>query len=170
MRYVRFLKTPRIATDKSLTKAHIHCLITITSDLGDSFLPLDVALSAELLDSESGDVIVWRTVQWMAGFRSLPVMLPLSKTRGPQSLVVRINVNPKSSYDELGRLSREEYRGVVAAWSAPLEPAHGLIEAKRLVERRFRSHNEVFSIFEETGESIARHLWYSVSMFEDGLA
>lgn len=162
MRYVRFLKTPRIIEKKDSPKAHVQCLITITSDLGDSFLPCDVTLSAELLSSaDKEEIIVWRTVEWKSGMRTLPIILPLSQTRPTWPVRVRVGVDSKSKLDEFEKLLNEECRGVVSAWSAPLDPTRGEKEADKLVERRFSSsEGKDVCVWEETGESIARHLWY----------
>ena len=185
MRYVRFLKTPRVVQDKNRPSAHVSCLITITSDLGDSFLPYNLSLSAELIrhltppsisaseddpnrealdsDPEALDlldnVITWKTIQWKAGMRSLPIVIPLSrnyKQNGP--LVVRIGTEAKANYDELDKLLQQESRGVVSAWSAPFNLEDESL-VSRTVERRFRIGNRTHRILEETGESIARHLW-----------
>lgn len=159
MRYVRFLKTPRTVTEKSTGRRQISCLITITSDLGDSFLPHDVQLSAELLTSgPSEDIKIWQSVQWKSGMRSLPITFPATKNPGPSRLRVRIGVEPKSTLDEYTNLLEEESCGVVSAWSSEVSLSSA-VEAEKLVERRFKVSNGEIRILEETGESIARHLW-----------
>ena len=184
MRYVRFLKTPRIVQDKNRPSAHVSCLITITSDLGDSFLPCRIGLSAELIQDRpavnlsdgdtnsepqsppaevptiANNVITWKTIQWTEGMRSLPVTIPLSrnyKQNGP--LIVRIGTEPKSNHDELEKLLLPESRGVVSVWSAPFN-LRDETSVSRTVERRFQIGDRVHRILEETGESIARHVWY----------
>jgi len=94
--------------------------------------------------------------------RSLSVTLPLS-TKSPRKwpILVRVGVEPKSEHDDLDSLHQDCY-GVVSAWSADLDPTQGLYEAEKIVQRRFKDHGNPIYIFEETGESIARHLWYSV--------
>jgi hypothetical protein len=161
MRYIRFLKTPRLVAQKNTPRSEVCCLITITSDLGDSFLPYDIQLAAELVacaESEE-DVLVWRTVQWTGGMRSLPIAIPLPKSFQASSsrLRVRVGVEPKRRHDEYASLSEQDARGVLSAWSATFTPN---VEAQRLVERRFMlPKGSISSIWEETGESIARHLW-----------
>jgi hypothetical protein len=161
MRYIRFLKTPRVVTEKGTSKKQISCLITITSDLGDSFLPYDIQLSAELLSTQpSEEVLVWRTVQWSAGMRTLPVTFPLIKNRASSKLRIRVGTEPRSTQDEYNKLSDEGACSVVSAWSSIFEPSATVGDAEKLVERRFNlSHGLIVSIYEETGESIARHLW-----------
>lgn len=162
MRYVRFLKTPRIAAAKNSQRKDVTCLVTITSDLGDSFLPNDVQLCAQLLlcTPVEEHVLVWTTVQWTSGMRSLSIAIPLPKHHAlaSSSLRVRIGTEPGNSYDDYAALAEEDVRGVVSATS----PAFTLDkEAPKLAERRFRLSNDSnLCIWEETGESIARHLWY----------
>ncbi|KAF2645454.1 hypothetical protein P280DRAFT_417219 [Massarina eburnea CBS 473.64] len=165
MRYIRFLKTPRIVHEKNSPKTHISCLITITSDLGDSFLPQDITLSAELLHvgkhGHQEDVVLWKSVTWTSGMRVLPITLPLSKSHNAWPLRVRIGVAPKSEYDNFGELVEERgWRGVVSAWSGLVDVTQGVEVAENFVKRRFDVGVEgALEIFEETGESIARHLW-----------
>lgn len=160
MRYIRFLKPPRITLEKNTSRPQLHCLITITSDLGDSFLLHDLALSAELLDAETEEIIVWKTVQWTGG-RSLPITFPLSKSRSDRPVKVRIGVEPKAQFDDFSKLLDEDSRGTVSAWSAALVPSASGNETVKLVGRRFEICDGVqVNVWEETGESIARHLWY----------
>jgi hypothetical protein len=171
MRYIRFLKTPRIVAEKGSSKSHVYCLITITSDLGDSFFPHDVELAAELLapknnsrgsqessDEEQEEVLVWRTVKWTAGMRTLGITLPLKKSYASRPLQVRVGLEPQNSYDVFDDLSQPDAHGIVSAWSAPFN-IEGRKEAEKLVQRRFKIGRKVLRIWEETGESIDRHLW-----------
>jgi hypothetical protein len=185
MRYIRFLKPPRVVHDKQRPSAHVSCLITITSDLGDSFLPYKLTLSAELIQNErctsntalgpdptsdsqlaaseillsTNNVRAWKTVQWNEGMRSLPITLPLSRDyKGQGPLVVRIGTEPKSTSDDFHRMLLEDSRGVASIWSAPFNLPPGS-SASSTVERRFRIGPHIHRIFEETGESIARHVW-----------
>lgn len=165
MRYVRFLKTPRVVSEKGTSKKQISCLVTIASDLGDSFLPYDIQLSAELLlVAPQEEVLVWQTLRWNAGMRCLPITFPWTKSRATSTLRVRLGVEPKVTYDEYSSFSDDGIRGVTSAWSADFEAQESSHEAEKLVERRFRlASGSTVAILEETGESIARHLWYLTS-------
>ncbi|KAH9860499.1 hypothetical protein J1614_011830 [Plenodomus biglobosus] len=161
MRYVRFLKTPRIVLDdKPASRPHVWCLVTITSDLGDSFLPCHVQLSAELLAGESHDnekVLVWASVQWTQGMRSLPIRLPLPKSAiSSSSLRLKVGTASKSTCDDYQSLASQHSASVVSAWSAPFSQS---LEAPRLAERRLQLASSTLCVWEETGNSIARHLW-----------
>jgi hypothetical protein len=161
MRYIRFLKTPRVVVEKGTQRKQILCLITVTSDLGDSFLPYDVQLSAELLSSRPTEkVIAWKNIQWSAGMRSLPVTFPLITSLGSSGFRVKVGVEPKSTHDEYSKLSDEGTCSVVSAWTSEFDPFAAHDNAEKLVERRFKLSNGLdITICEETGESIARHLW-----------
>lgn len=160
MRYIRFLKPPRVVTVKSTSKQEISCLVTIASDLGDSFLPHDIQLSAELLSGPSDEVVVWRTVQWSAGMRTLPITFPLANTRKSSKLRVRVGFGSKLKCDEYSMLSEDGACGVLSAWSSSFGVSAPTSEASKLVQRRFRlPSGSVVTMYEETGESIARHLW-----------
>lgn len=160
MRYVRFLKTPRIVTEKGTGRIQISCLITITSDLGDSFLAHDVQLSAELLTADPPEEIrIWQSVRWKSGMRSLPISFPANKNRNSSRLLLRVGVEPKSTVDEYTNLLEEESCSVVSAWSLGFSSSSPAVQVEKLVERRFKVGNGEIRILEETGESIARHLW-----------
>jgi hypothetical protein len=161
MRYVRFLKTPRITVEKGTKKNNVYCLINITSDLGDSTLPYDATLVAELISPQQGDQILSsRCVKWTADMRTLAITLPLKPQQKNSPLRVRIGVTPKAPFDTFSSLSAPESSGIVSAWSASF-PSQGSKEAVKLAERRFQIGTQTIKVWEETGESIARHLWYA---------
>jgi len=92
--------------------------------------------------------------------RSLPIAFPLTKSRTTCKMRVRVGVEPKSKHDEYTKLSDEGSCSVVSAWSAEFAPSVTAGPAEKLVERRFSlSNGHIVSVQEETGESIARHLW-----------
>lgn len=92
--------------------------------------------------------------------RSLSITLPLTKSQSRSSFRVRIGVVPKVASDEYTQLCEDGSRGIVSAWSAPFGPSAPSREALKLAERRFKvSNDHEVCIWEETGESIARHLW-----------
>lgn len=165
MRYIRFLKTPRVVVEKDTSRKQIQCLITITSDLGDSFLPENVQLVAEVLTPESQgndeEVKLWQTVQWKGGMRTLSVVFPLPKSLIKTKLLVKVGLERDSAMDDYNKLKEHGSCGIVSAWSAEFDPSSSFPEAEKLVQRRLISDDpkHPIMIWEETGESIARHLW-----------
>lgn len=152
--YVRFLKTPRIQQQKGAI--YISALICITTDLGDSFLAEDVDLM--VIAENSSRVIFQKTTKWNASNRELAITLgPLPSNLAQQSMVLTVKM-PDSPEYVIPQYSPIQL--VVAATSAPFGP-HST-PAEKLVQRRLQySGCEPFpmEIWEETGNSIARHIW-----------
>ncbi|KAF2647481.1 hypothetical protein K491DRAFT_699601 [Lophiostoma macrostomum CBS 122681] len=164
MRYIRFLKPPRIIQDdQSPTKCSLTCLITITSDLGDSFLTEDASIDAET-QYEGGNWSNFKRFNWTNGMRTLPIKLPQTYLY-TGNVTLRVGLNEfhspaKCETDKFEILFDKKSHGIVSAYSAPLDPDRERKEAERLIERRFElSGQRVISVWEETGESIARHVW-----------
>jgi hypothetical protein len=155
MRYIRFLKPPRLQGNA------LAALITITSDLGDSFLPDDIILAAALCAEDyAGDIFVRKTLNWKGGMRSLSVSFDISQIdlEWPIRLHVGVKGSPKT--DLFDKYHNAEPPSIISAWSGLLDPPRGLLNAEKNVERRFTPlSNRTLSIWEETGDSIARHLW-----------
>lgn len=156
MRYVRFLKVPK--TDSKTLSA----LVTVTSDLGEDFLAADVALTATVRSPEyNGDIFLRKSLKWTAGMRAIPVTFDLRHCDLDWPVVV--HVGPKSSQlsDRFERhLDSADMPSLISAWSSPLDAPAGIMEADKMVERRFTPlSNRTLRIWEETGDSIARHIW-----------
>ncbi|CAI7662934.1 unnamed protein product [Penicillium glandicola] len=153
--YVRFLKTPRIQQQKG--SVYISALICITTDLGDSFLAEDVDLMV-IAGGNSSGAIFQKTTKWNASNRELAITLgPLPSNLAQQSMALTVKVPQLPGY------SIPEYPPiplVVAATSAPFGPQS--MPAEKLVQRHIQySGSELvpIQIWEETGNSIARHIW-----------
>ncbi|OQE31050.1 hypothetical protein PENFLA_c002G00232 [Penicillium flavigenum] len=152
--YVRFLKTPRTQQQKGST--YLSALICITTDLGDSFLAEDVDLM--VIAESASQVVFQKSTKWNASNRELAITLgPLPSNLAQQSMVLTVQVPHPS-----GHLIPQSppIPLVVAATSAPFGPRS--TPAEKLIQRRIQySGCEPFlmKIWEETGNSIARHIW-----------
>ncbi|KAF2237701.1 hypothetical protein EV356DRAFT_480576 [Viridothelium virens] len=159
MHYVRFLKPPYLDSegDRNLVK----CLITITTDLGESFYPQDVPLAATLRSHDpDGDIFLRRTLPWSQGMRSIPLAFDI--TNSDVDWPLRVHIGPKNSpfSDHFESQHPGAPPAVISAWSGDIQKAGADSESPRMVERRFTPFSDrIISIWEETGESIARHLW-----------
>ena len=169
MHYIRFLKPPRLLSTPSPV---LSAKITITTDLGESFLFTDLTLVVEI-ESQSGTKIlgpgkgkeyVWKGSD---GMRSLEVSVPTSSKRGE---VMRMLIRPKENkhnvnyfkdmFHETDVLSEHDGR-VVAVRSIDIDVSKaGQKGGVSMARRVFSLNDKMVSIFEETGESIARHIWY----------
>ncbi|CAZ86505.1 unnamed protein product [Tuber melanosporum] len=162
MQYIRFLKTPRFVYTNDGRSGTVLALVTITSDLGESFFLQDVALTAKLLDGKSWTSLPLSVTRhtWKAGMRTLKIELDLvikQKEIFHRAVVLSVS-SEQSAADDLSQL---EAAGslVLSAYSSPFRPLGG-IEAEGYVERRLTIGRKMaLPVWEETGESIARHIW-----------
>jgi SAM-dependent methyltransferase len=160
-RPVRFLKTPKLNVESG--RVTLTAVITLTTDLGETFYPHDIQLAATLRQPDhGGDIFLRKTLQWGADMRSLQLSLDLTNTEidWPAKLHVHTKANT-SIYDSFeDHHSHGHLPGIVSVWSETLTPTKGGFETHRRVERRFTPlTGRTLNIFEDTGESIARHLW-----------
>lgn len=147
MHYIRFLKPAQISTEKG-GRVTVSTLISVTTDLGDSFFAEDLTLYASILSNEK--IIIEKSFLWTETSRSLSISLPLDR---PRTVTLRIGGTTGNRPDELRSKA-------LSAWSAPFGGAQGNNKAARLVQRRLRLGGEqTLQIWEETGESIACHIW-----------
>ncbi|KAL8826536.1 MAG: hypothetical protein Q9191_003740 [Dirinaria sp. TL-2023a] len=161
--YIRFLKAPFICSaNKGLRKVHVvKALITITTDLGDDFFAQDLLLDAEIsVSTEEQDSISHHSAFWKGGSRVLWIEVDapcLQIVEEPWRFAVRAARRETSLRVDV--LSADAIPEVFSAWSYVSQQAADTDHLNR-IERRFmlRSGN-VLSILEDTGESIARHIW-----------
>lgn len=184
MHYIRFLKSPSLSNGR--IGLHLNAKITITTDLGESFLCFDLPILVILLD-HAGNHTQVHPYQWKAGKRELEISfsLPLTATLSGQRprWPCRLLVQPRDSNYQLGVLgdlllpsSQKHPAGVVLpVLSEQLagEPSpnndrdqrvevittHQINRPKRVARRIYMAGGDEFYIWEETGESIARHIW-----------
>lgn len=173
MHYIRFLKFP---SAKALPKANygyeLTSKITITSDLGESFLCADLELVAVLVESDDRFSQKNHNIfGWKAGSRELDVSWlittsargPLSELKWPCRLQVYVlpkEVSPKCMLDVLEPVAAGDlFGGVLRVESEPFcdRPSGKPKRVKRTLQLDSEDQME---IWEETGESIARHIWY----------
>ena len=160
--YIRFLKPPTIVNNGKANKARIavKALITITTDLGDDFyqndIDLRVILSIAPLTEKARGETVKMTITWKKGFRTLRVEIPIEHTAVSRLAQLQLSSNVDTEADLLQPNKMPE---VVNAWSG-IHSVSTLSNTIRKVERRFLLENgHMLRISEETGESIARHIW-----------
>ncbi|KAF1355055.1 putative methyltransferase-domain-containing protein [Delphinella strobiligena] len=160
MHYLRFLKTPKVTVkDGSVI---LSAVVTVTTDLGETFYLNDVALAILLRAPEQeGDIYLRRTFQWTAGMRSLPITLDITRNDidWPARLHIGVKGGHMSDHFEYHHNS-DALPGIISVWSESLNPIKGKFETRKRVERRFTPLTQrSLNIYEDTGESIARHLW-----------
>lgn len=157
--YVRFLRTPHISetTKKSIT---LSAVITVTTDLGDTFFPQELTLITRVIDAtKSGEIYASQDIPWKAGSRAAKVNLQCSEKLA--SRLVAIHVTTRET---IAKVAKNNIPEILDIWSLPFH-LKGKQRPEALVERRICLPGKcTVSILEETGDSIARHIWYVCRM------
>lgn len=158
--YIRFLKAPQLYS-VSKSRQVVKALVTITTDLGDEFLASDLRLHVKLIRSDGNDdpSCESQRAHWKAGMRVLWV--EAGTTHFDEMRISKLLVT--TARDGVARLhhnlSEDALHDVVDCRSNISGLATTNIPSSR-VERLFMlKPNIILSIFEYTGESIARHIW-----------
>lgn len=179
--YIRLLKPPRstISGHPRTKTFTVSALVTITSDLGELFYPNQATLKCDLLlqtnnktdtnNTDETSLVGSMKVTWSAGCRNVKIEMnapiPLGDLSGKRDyeLVLRVSSeNPKPA-DNLLEYLPGFGAGILSAWSGPFEiPEPGIGSSSGgFVQRRLQLNNDVvLRVWEETGESIAKHIWY----------
>ena len=154
--YIRLLKPPRIFTGKN-KKATVKFVITVATDLGDAFFPGDIELVSCLIDSQSQITgLDSANSQWRNGMRSVDVEIDI--VNHPDiNWPIRLYTHAQGVKSL--RLGPDEIPIIVRVNSDDIDLDNNR-EARRRVERPFFTDGSSLSIWEETGESIARHIWW----------
>ncbi|MCJ1247453.1 hypothetical protein MMC30_004667 [Trapelia coarctata] len=158
--YIRFLKPPKFVAAKPRESPTAYAVIAVTSDLGDYFYAghLNLIVSVEKDGDFSGETAI--ALSWKDGMRALPFNIPLGDgTDDFESRRLHVSV---SQYGVVAdHLSLNELPGIVSGWSAKFD-SYDAKQAERKLERRFRLDTWggcELRMWEETGDSIARHIW-----------
>ena len=147
--YIRFLKPPKIDQ-----KGRVRALIAITTDLGDGFYPDDLNLHATITKNDNR-MSEWQSVEWKRGMRTLWIDIVNVYANLPVDL--RLVVNCEMSV-EGNPISVEKMPEILGVWSDTFGESKG--QAGGISQRRYRTGLKAEkTIIEETGESIARHIW-----------
>lgn len=156
--YIRFLKPPKLSF---VNPSHplVKTLVTITSDLGESIYRGDLPLWVAFVSPDDGKHIILssKRFHWKGGMRCLWIEIEqkqILEVTWPAQMVVA--AHSKAVVDDL---SLENVPVVVSAWSDSFD-AGGAKGPSQWVMRKFEPTGGIaLCIREESGESIARHVW-----------
>ena len=131
----------------------LRAVVTVTTDLGETFYPDHLDLIATLRSSnEDGEIYLRRKIKWPPGARSVPISLDLTRQDVEWPACIHVAVKNTKSHGYL--------LPFVDVWSSTLNPVKGEFDSGRRVERRFTSYAQrPLRLLEDAGDSIARHLW-----------
>lgn len=160
MHYIRFLKPPAIRQHG--TERYIAALLTLNTDLGDEFYIQDVELNVILSinDNRLSDYLAECTVKWRAGMRALPFKAKLK----PLSKLMSCFVEVAAKDPMLGQVDlvggSMHLPVIIPARNIMIVAPRGPAEADKMLLRTINLGSDVkLLIWEEAGDSIARHVW-----------
>ncbi|EPE31635.1 S-adenosyl-L-methionine-dependent methyltransferase [Glarea lozoyensis ATCC 20868] len=170
MHYIRFLKPPRLTSNALRAgPSSLTAKITITTDLGESFLWSNIIVIAETV-ADDGQTVIGRAkeLEWKGedGMRALEAVLQIPARHKDD---IRMLIRPKDQNLAVDScfavLEGKNEGGVVAVRSMSMSQKGNATSSNTsqppLAERVFNTGKEGkdLHIWEETGESIARHIW-----------
>lgn len=160
MHYIKFLRLPTFDA-KSLT---VKAKIAVTTDLGDDYFPDELPIQFDLQIEEKNAIILSQTKQWSAGMRVLAVELKIPKAKVNHASNLRLHVLAGPSDFSSQFVSSDDGTlvtpAVMPVFSEPFTAERVSASKMPYVERVIPlRENAQLSIWEETGDSIARHIW-----------
>jgi len=155
--YIRFLKTPRFVAAKPRESPSAHAVVAVTSDLGDHFYAghLNLTVSVERNGDFSGETAM--ALSWRNGMRALPFNVSLENDTDDWEHR-RLHVSVSQYGMVADPLSLNGLPEIVSGWSSKFD-SYDERQAEKKVERRFSLDTCELRMWEETGDSIARHIW-----------
>jgi predicted nicotinamide N-methyase len=149
--YIRFLSPPKVIEAAKKT-FNISAVLAVTTDLGDAYYPEDVALRCRVVSTKADKTVIRdEPLTWKAGSRALKVTLACPAKHA--SLSVRMHI--ATSEPDTSAL----VPAILDVWSLPFD-LKDKQRADPFVDREFvLSTGSTLQIREETGDSIARHIW-----------
>ncbi|KAI1371209.1 putative methyltransferase-domain-containing protein [Hypoxylon crocopeplum] len=177
MHYIRLLRPAKLdVSDRR--KPLISLLVTITTDLGDSFLypdePVDLIVAADDPTGQSLVLGVDRPPRWSAGMRVLDVKVPVKPHLRREHVTCTVKIHPATQPRPLGAMRGTD----VLPWSvglgstagqglimpATVEMAKGVCAPVSLRRLQLGTGSQLEDLLnidleEDIGESIARHIW-----------
>ncbi|KAK7885761.1 hypothetical protein LTR67_010113 [Exophiala xenobiotica] len=151
--YIRFLRTPQ--TDVGKKTIDISAVVAVTTDLGDALYPLDADLLVEVVEANRPHgVLHSQTTKWQAMSRALKVTVNCPAKYMSRS--ARLHVTTQATASTLAAL---DVPHILDVWSVTF-PLSDKQRTEPIVERQLMLPNKSHvRMWEETGDSIARHIW-----------
>lgn len=152
--YIRFLRTPQVQASKRLRE--VNAVIAVTTDLGDALLAENLELTIELSDAHnSNEILQVSKAQWLSSSRALKFSIAYQSKHVART--ARLHVTSEATVSSLRATRVPELLDV---WSDCFTLSSNL-QSEPVVERQLvLPNNSRAKIWEETGDSIARHIWH----------
>jgi hypothetical protein len=151
--YIRFLSPPQVVTTPKKSLG-ISVTLAVTTDLGDTYLADDTELLVRVLEAQSSTVILQQSLVWKATSRALKASILCNAKYVSRSL--RVHVTTAKTQADLAAIQLPQ---IMDVWSKEFKFAEKE-RAEPVVARELPlSNGSWLQIWEETGDSIARHVW-----------
>lgn len=153
--YIRYLRTPHVQTAPK-KGFEINAVVAVTTDLGDGFLAHDTTLLARVIDAtSSGEILSASEISWNLGMRAAKIKIQCNSKHSNRLVFLHMTTR-----DTIASLDRIQVPSIVDVWSSSFliklnSRAEALVERRLVLEGKSQAR-----IWEETGDSIARHIWY----------
>ncbi len=150
--YIRFLKAPKVDTQKCIVRA----LVTITTDLGDYFYPADLSLYAAVIsDASKESDTEWERILWKRGTRNVWIEIGKTQFKDTRSMRLLVSTQRTVAADAVSLRDLPEILSARCEIIGREKP-----QAGDKIERRYMTKlGNKRAIYEDIGESIARHIW-----------
>ena len=150
--YIRFLKPPKFDIQTCIVRA----LVTINTDLGDDFYPADIGLYAAVIsDASKESDTEWEKIMWKRGTRNVWIEIRKTQSKDTRSMQLLVSTQRTLSGDTVLLSNLPE----ILSARCEVFGKEGL-QAGDKIERRYSTRlGNQRAIYEDTGESIARHIW-----------
>ena len=159
MHYIRFLKTPVYASSTN-SRGTIKALITIVTDLGDELLDSDLRLKAFLTTVDATpSQFCQHVLQWVSGTRQQWIQFEIAKPQAAQSWRMVVTSDIGSDTWRADTFSSRKNEIVFTVVSDVFDTNERPKAGPSVQRRLLLEEDNVLVIGEDTGNSIARHIW-----------
>ncbi|KAI2616738.1 putative methyltransferase-domain-containing protein [Hypoxylon sp. NC1633] len=177
MHYIRLLRPAKLDVS-DCRRPFISLLVTITTDLGDSFLypdePIDLFVTADDPIGQSLSLQIDRPPRWAAGMRVLDVKVSLKPTLRKEDVTCSVRIRPATQSLPLGLVMSTDVlpwgaaagssgsRGLIMPATVEMVKGVSSDVSLRTLQLNTGSRPEDqlhVDLEEDIGESIARHIW-----------
>lgn len=151
--YIRFLRTPQCDLGKK--SVDVSAVIAVQTDLSDALLDQTVLLVADVVEANSPNAVFYsQSIQWQADSRALKFTVHCPGKYMSRPVRLHVATKETNSSSKIFEVPK-----ILDAWSSEFRLSDKQ-RSEPIVERQLLlSNKSTVRIWEETGESMARHIW-----------
>lgn len=150
--YLRFLSPPQV-TAAQKRACGVSVVLAVTTDLGDTYLAEDADLLVRIVEPQTGGVVVEQALSWKASSRVLKASIQCNGKYAGRSVRVHVTTSKQSG------LNSNSIPKIMDVWSSSFVLIDKTRSEPVVARELLLSNDSRLQIWEETGDSIARHVW-----------